>query len=230
MRPRRDRQPRDEEPGPVYVNLDTSDADEAERAGRRGNHSGTNGVKAGICEVIESDYVTAMSRAFVRESDVPQLPDLPPLASPLPPGARNYLTSGGARRLQEELTRLREVDRPRHASAPADDMDAKRELQLLDQRIRYLQESLRTAERVDTPPGSTDVVRFGTTVTVRESNGTEARYRIVGVDETDLDRNWISWLSPLARALMNARPGERVQFKAPRGMRELEITGVEYEE
>jgi transcription elongation factor GreB len=170
-----------------------------------------------------------MSRAFVRESDVPQLPDLPPLVSPLPPGARNYLTPGGAQRLRDALARLRETERPRLASAPADDVDAKRELQLLDQRIRYLQESLRTADITETTPGPTDVVRFGTTVTVRESTGAETRYRIVGVDETDLDRNWVSWLSPLARALMNAKPGERVPLKAPRGTRELEIIAVEYE-
>lgn len=170
-----------------------------------------------------------MSRAFVRESDFPQLPELPPQVSPLPPGARNYLTAGGAARLREALTRLLESERPRLAGAPADDTDAKRELQVLDQRIRYLQESLRTAEVVTMLPGPTDVVRFGSTVTVREKNGTETRYRIVGVDETDLDRNWVSWLSPIARALVNARVGETVTFKAPRGAKELEIVGVEYE-
>jgi transcription elongation factor GreB len=170
-----------------------------------------------------------MSRAFVRESDVPQLPELPPLVSPLPPGARNHLTAGGAQRVRDELSRLRDTERPRLAAAPADDVDAKRELQLLDQRIRYLQESLRTADIMEITPGPTDVVRFGTTVTVREANGPETRYRIVGVDETDLDRNWVSWLSPIARALMNARAGQRIQFKAPRGMRELEIVGIEYE-
>src|SRR5687767_8721959 len=98
--------------------------------------------KARICEVTQFDYAFSMSRAFVRESDVPQLPELPPLVSPLPPGARNYFTPGGAQRLREEVARLRDVDRPRLAAAPADDVDAKRELQLLDQRIRYLQESL----------------------------------------------------------------------------------------
>jgi transcription elongation factor GreB len=170
-----------------------------------------------------------MSRAFVRESDVPQLPDLPPLVSPLPPGARNYLTAGGAQRLRAELARLRETERPRLAAAPADDVDAKRALQLLDQRVRYLQESLRTAEIPAITPGPTDVVRFGAAVTVRETNGAETRYRIVGVDETDVDRNDISWLSPIARALMNAKRGERVQFKAPRGTRELEIVAIEYE-
>lgn len=169
-----------------------------------------------------------MSRAFVRESDVPQLPELPPLVSPLPPGARNYLTPHGAGRLRNELARLHE-ERPKLAAAPADDIDAKRELQLLDQRIRYLQESLRTADITETTPGPTDVVRFGTTVTVREATSGETRYRIVGVDETDLDRNWVSWLSPLARALMNAKTGDRVQLKAPRGTRELEVVGIEYE-
>ena len=170
-----------------------------------------------------------MSRAFVRESDVPQLPELPPVVSPLPLGARNYLTPGGAQRLREERARLHDIERPRLANAPADDIDSKRALQLLDQRIRYLQESLRTADITEITPGPTDTVRFGTTVTVREGDGQQTRYRIVGVDETDLERNWVSWLSPIARALMNAKPGQRLQFKAPRGMRELEIVAVEYE-
>jgi transcription elongation factor GreB len=175
------------------------------------------------------DYISVMSRAFVRESDFPQLPELPPQVSPLPPGAKNYLTPGGAQRLRAELTRLLETERPRLAAAPLDDTDAKRELQVLDQRIRYLQESLRTADVMPPPDGPIDVVRFGATVTVREKNSTETHYRIVGVDETDLDRNWVSWLSPIARALMNAKLGERVTFKAPRGAKELEIVGIEYE-
>jgi transcription elongation factor GreB len=66
-------------------------------------------------------------------------------------------------------------------------------------------------------------------VTVREYNGAESRYRIVGVDETDLDRGWISWVSPLAKALLNARIGQRVRFKLPSGEEELEIVGVAYE-
>jgi transcription elongation factor GreB len=173
--------------------------------------------------------VSTMSRAFVRESDYPQLPELPPQLSPLPPGAKNHITAGGAERLREELARLVETVRPPLAAAPPDDIDAKRELQLLDQRIRYLRESLRTAEITPTVPGPTDVVRFGTTVTVREPNNAETRYRIVGVDETDLDRNWVSWFSPLARALMNAKVGERVTLKAPRGTRELEVIAIEYE-
>lgn len=168
-----------------------------------------------------------MSRAFVRESDVPQLPELPPQVSPLPPGAKNYLTPEGAEKLRAELARLAETQRPPLAAAPADDLDAKRELQVLDQRIRYLQESLRTAEVVP-PSAEKEVVRFGATVTVREKSARETQYRIVGVDETDLDRNWVSWLSPIARALLNARRGDRVVLKAPRGDRELEIVAIDY--
>lgn len=169
-----------------------------------------------------------MSRAFVRESDFPQLPELPPQVSPLPPGAKNYLTPRGAGRLRAELEQRVDVERPRLAAASADDTDAKRELQTLDQRIRYLQESLRTAEIVPPPDEPLDVVRFGATVTVRDRSG-ETRYRIVGVDETDLEHNEVSWLSPLARALLNAKLGSTVSFQAPSGTRQLEIAAIDYE-
>jgi transcription elongation factor GreB len=170
-----------------------------------------------------------MSRAFVRESDFPQLPELPPQLSPLPPGAKNYLTPGGAQRLRDELARLLTQERPPLAGAELDDTDAKRALQILDQRIRYLQESLRTAEVSPPPAAPIDTVVFGATVRVREKNGAETTYRIVGVDETDLERNWVSWLSPIARALLNTKLGQRVLFKAPRGTKELEIVEVKYE-
>jgi transcription elongation factor GreB len=169
-----------------------------------------------------------MSRAFVRESDFPQLPELPPQPSPLPPGARNFLTPQGAARLRAELAQRTDLERPKLVAAPGDDIDAKRELQILDQRIRYLQESLRTAEIVPPPEGQADAVKFGATVTVHDGRET-ARYRIVGVDETDLDRGWVSWLSPIARALLNAKVGDRVRFKAPAGERVLEIRHIEYE-
>lgn len=174
-------------------------------------------------------FIRPVSKAFVRESDFGDLPEIPPPASPLPPGARNYMTAGGVARLRRELAQRLEEERPKLASAPADDLESKRELQVLDQRIRYLQESLRTAEVAAAPPASDDVVRFGATVTVRENSGAETTYRIVGVDETDLDRNWVSWLSPIARALLNARVGQRVVFKLPRGQKELEIVAVAYE-
>jgi transcription elongation factor GreB len=89
---------------------------------------------------------------------------------------------------------------------------------------------LRSAVVVPPPaPEQRDQVVFGATVTVREPDGSEARYRIVGVDETDIDRDWVSWLSPIARALLNRKPGERVRFKFPSGEKELEIVAISYE-
>lgn len=171
-----------------------------------------------------------MSKAFLRESDFDSLPDLPPPASLLPPGSKNYLTSGGARRLRRELERLIDADRPPLAAAAPSDIDAKRELQALDQRIRYLQQSLRTAEVVASTADDTDVVRFGATVTLRDADGEVSTYRLVGVDETDLDRGWVSWRSPLAQALLNARMGQRVPFQSPAGTRLLEVMGISYED
>ncbi len=170
-----------------------------------------------------------MSKAFLRESDFEDSPEPPRLAAALPFGAKNYLTPAGAQRLRDELLRLTEVERPPLALNP-DDADARRALKVLDQRIRHLQASLRSAVVVAAEPGPHDTVRFGATVTVREPDGSEARYRIVGVDETDASRNWISWQSPLARTLLQAKVGDRVAFQAPRHRTELEIVAVEFEE
>lgn len=170
-----------------------------------------------------------MSKAFTRESDDQEERPLPARpASVLPPGVKNYLTPRGAHRLREELARLVEVERPRLA-ATRDREQTRRELEALDLKILRLQDSLRSAVVVAPPSPPWDQVRFGATVTVRNSSGVESRYRIVGVDETDLDRDWVSWLSPIAKALLNARVGQRVRFRFPVGEEELEIVGVEYE-
>ena len=168
-----------------------------------------------------------MSRAFVRESDDrPELP-IARQSSALPPGAKNYLTPGGAQRLRDELRRLFQVERP--ALVGVDEPDAKRQLLALDQRIQQLEESLQSAEVVNVTDGPADVVRFGATVTIRRPNGEEDQYRIVGVDEIDLDRGWVSWASPIARALMNAKLGERVEFRFPSGTEQLEIVEIAFE-
>ena len=170
-----------------------------------------------------------MSKAFTREDDnAPELPDLPLPAPALAPGAKNYITPVGAQKLRDELQRLVEVRRPELAEA-SDDPDSKRQLARLDQRIMQLEESLHSAEIVPSPSGPADVVRFGATVTVRESDGTETSYRIVGVDETDMDRNWVSWMSPIAKALLNGKPGQRIRFKFPSGEETLEIIEIRYE-
>jgi transcription elongation factor GreB len=171
----------------------------------------------------------AMSKAFTRESD--DAPDLPatPRRSALPPGAKNYLTAAGERSMREELERLLNSERPALAATNSD-AESKTRLSQVDQRILELQQSLQTA--VVVPPPSADMpadrVRFGATVTVRQ-RGVQTRYRIVGVDEADFDRGWVSWLSPIAKALVNTRTGQRVKFKFPSGEEELEIVAVNYE-
>ena len=169
-----------------------------------------------------------MSKAFTRESDdAPELPVRPRRPSPLPAGAKNYLTAGGAQGLREEWDRLLNIERPRLAASKDD--QAKRQLQAVNERIEHLQQSLHTAVVTAPPVMPDDQVRFGATVTVRNRRGEESRYRIVGVDETDIDRDWVSWLSPIAKALLNARVGQQVRIKLPDGEEQLEIVGVTYE-
>jgi len=167
-----------------------------------------------------------MSRAFVRESDFPESDEPPRRQAALPPGVTNYITAAGAERLGRELSELRASRAP----APADgDSEARRTAQQLDRRIAELEASLRTMQVVTAPPLDRETVRFGATVTVRDAAGAELVFRIVGVDEVETDRNWISWLSPAARALLNARVGQKVSFARPGGRTEWEIRGVTYE-
>lgn len=171
-----------------------------------------------------------MSKAFTRESDdQPEPPPRPRPSSALPPGAKNYLTSGGARQLAEELERLIHTDRPELAVNSQADAEARARLAAVDQRILHLQQSLESAVVVPAPTGIVTKVRFGATVVVRESNGEQSTYRIVGVDETDVDRGWISWLSPIAKALINTEVGQRVRFRFPSGEQDLEIMKIAYE-
>jgi transcription elongation factor GreB len=174
-----------------------------------------------------------MSKAFTREDDAGDAL-VPRPVSVLPPGARNYLTPRGAQKLRGELAGLVEAERPSllagTAAEGARGAEAKEQLQRVDQRIAHLQQSLRTAEVTPPPDPPHDVVRFGATVRVRDQKGVETRYRIVGVDETDLDRNEVSWLSPIARALLNARLGQKVEFRFPAGKSTLEVVEIGYEE
>lgn len=161
-----------------------------------------------------------MSKAFTRESDdAPDSGPHPRLPPSLPPGAKNYLTPDGARRLQAELEQLLQ-----QRALPKDSPSSS-----IDHRILRLRHSLATAVVTPPPPPPWDQVRFGATVTVRHHNGEESVYRIVGLDETDLDRGWVSWLSPIAKALLNARLGGRVLFQFPSGEAQLEIVAIAFE-
>jgi transcription elongation factor GreB len=167
-----------------------------------------------------------MSKAFTRESDdAPEAPLVRP-AAVLPPGVKNLLTPGGALQLRQELEQLTTEGAALRAQ---NDEPAKRRQQSLAARALQIQRTLQTAVITGPPTIADDVVRFGATVRVRERSGEETSYRIVGVDETDLDKNWVSWLSPIAKALLNARVGERAKLKLPGGEEELEVLGVTYE-
>jgi transcription elongation GreA/GreB family factor len=170
-----------------------------------------------------------MSKAFLRESDF-EIPEAPVLrAVPTAPmGGRLSFTPDGMARLQEELRRLSEIERPHLVSTGSMGIGQRTALQTLDQRIHQLSESLRAAEVVSSPVGEIDRVCFGAYVTVREGKKVEARYRIVGAAETELEADWISWESPLGRALLNRRRGEDVVFAAPRGETRLTIVDVKY--
>ena len=168
-----------------------------------------------------------MSKAFTREDDSAGEPVIRPPLSSLPPGVKNYLTADGAQRLRDELERLIKVDRPGIGNLP-DPEEARRQVQILDQRIAHIGQSLASAEVVEPPGELEDVIRFGAFVTVRNRAGDESDYRIVGADETDIDRGWVSWRSPIARALINAGTGQRVRFRFPAGEDELEILRVRY--
>lgn len=172
-----------------------------------------------------------MSRAFVDEDagsdETEGMHDIP---LPLAPGARNYMTPGGAERMLDELRLLSDVERPKAAAAlsaaePAVKAEFLRKLSELDRRISYLSRMKSLLEVVEAPPGGDRVV-FGLTARVREPDGTERDYRIVGADESDPERGLISWASPVARALLGKRVGEAAVVKLPQGEKRLTILEI----
>src|SRR5881397_3456301 len=163
------------------------------------------------------------------------------------PAARvkNYITPSGLQRLKDEHRFLLTRERPAvtkvvawaasngDRSENADYQYGKRRLRQIDRRIRFLTKRIDAAEVVDpeTPRNGRAAthVFFGATVRYANAAGTERVVSIVGLDEVDLDRSHISWVSPLARALMKSGPGDRVVLHAPAGAEQLEILEVRYE-
>jgi len=183
-----------------------------------------------------------MSKAFTRENDSEPDEENAEPASSLPKGTPNYITPSGHARLCNEMEHLLRVDRPSVVETVAwaasngdrsengDYIYGKKRLREIDRRLRFLIKRLDIAQVVD--PGlqaGNDQIFFGATVTVNDESGTPQTYRIVGVDETDPARGHISWISPLARALLKQREGELVRFQSPAGPREIEIVEVRYE-
>ena len=185
-----------------------------------------------------------MSKAFTRESDDADQDDDVEQGTPLPAGARNYMTPGTFARMREELDRLVHKDRPELVATIAwaasngdrsengDYIYGKRRLREIDRRIRFLIRRLDVAEVIDPvtrgAAEDADRVFFGATVTTESARGEARTVSIVGVDEIDTARGYISWVSPMARALLKAREGDMVTVRTPGGVEELEVTSVRY--
>jgi transcription elongation factor GreB len=180
-----------------------------------------------------------MNKAFIKESEG----DEEELETPeLPTGTRNYITPVGHKRLKDELLHLIDSERPevvRTVSWAASNGDrsengdyiyGKKRLREIDRRIRFLTRRLDNAEVVDPAAReATDQVFFGATVRYATGEGRENRIRIVGIDEVDPARGQVSWISPIARALIKAREGDSVTLRTPVGVETLEILEVRYE-
>ncbi len=188
-----------------------------------------------------------MSKAFTREDDGAGEDDdsFEPegesdQSEGRPPGTRNYMTPEGERKLREELAHLLHKDRPKvvetvawaasngDRSENADYIYGKRRLREIDRRVRFLTQRLDAAQVVDPASQKGDVVLFGATVTVQDEEDQKRVYQIVGIDETDAKRGRVSWISPVGKALLQAREGDVVVLKTPKGEEELEIVRVEY--
>ena len=182
-----------------------------------------------------------MNKAFTRENETAD-DDAPESAPLLPAGTKNYMTPGGFARLKGELDRLVGSERPELVATIAwaagngdrsengDYIYGKKRLREVDRRIRFLIKRLDAAEVVDPAARdqAEDRVFFGATVDIVNERGEPRTVSIVGVDEIDTARGYISWVSPMARALLRSREGDAVTLQTPGGREELEIAAVRY--
>lgn len=182
-----------------------------------------------------------MSKAFTKEADADD--ELPEEDGPvLPEGVKNYITPEGFKRLQDEMKRLLDIERPKvveivhwaagngDRSENGDYIYGKRRLREIDRRIRFLTKRMERAEVVDPiRQKNHEQVFFGATVIYRnlETKATQT-VTIVGVDEIDATRGRISWVSPVAKALLKAHEGDIVQVHTPHGAESIEVAEIKY--
>jgi transcription elongation factor GreB len=188
--------------------------------------------------VDELELHQLMSKAFTRESDTDEdevgLP-------PLPAGGKNYITPQGYARLRSELLDLIDNERPKvvdivhwaasngDRSENGDYLYGKKRLREIDRRIRFLTKRLEIAEVTDpSAHDGKDQVFFGATVTYVEEAGQERTVTILGIDEADSLKGEVTWISPIARALLKAREGDVVKLMTPVGAQEIEVLRVQY--
>lgn len=179
-----------------------------------------------------------MSKAFTRETDSEDDEDAGPA---LPPSGRNYITPAGYARLRAELLQLIDEERPKvvevvhwaasngDRSENGDYLYGKKRLREIDRRIRFLTKRLEIAEVTDpTLHHGHNQVFFGATVSYAEESGAERTITIVGIDEADSLHGQVSWISPIARALLKAAEGDVVKLVTPAGVQEVEVLEVRY--
>ena len=183
-----------------------------------------------------------MSKAFTRELDNPPEDDDEEVGlTPLPAGARNYMTRDGYDRMRAELFSLMDDERPKvveivhwaasngDRSENGDYLYGKKRLREIDRRIRFLTRRLEIAEVVDSSVHiGSDQVFFGATVTYADASGAEHSLTILGIDEADSTKQQVSWISPIARALVKSREGDVVKLATPHGTQEIEVLAVSY--
>jgi transcription elongation factor GreB len=153
---------------------------------------------------------------------------------------KNYITTIGAEKLKAELKKLLYEQRPElvkviawaasngDRSENGDYIYGKRRLREIDRRIRFLTKRLESAEVIDPSQVQSDRVLFGATVTVLDEDENERTYQIVGQDEIDAKKGAVSWVSPIAKALLNSKVGDVVQLKTPKGEEDLEVISIFY--
>ncbi len=182
-----------------------------------------------------------MSKAFTKESDSSDEDDELGGLPPLPAGTRNYMTPQGYQRLRDELLTLIDEERPKvveivhwaasngDRSENGDYLYGKKRLREIDRRIRFLTKRLDIAEVADPSQHfGNDQIFFGATVTYANSKGEERTITIKGIDETDNLQGEVSWIAPIARALLKAREGDEVQLMTPGGLEKIEVLEVRY--
>lgn len=183
-----------------------------------------------------------MSKAFTKEDDAAdfEIEADEDADEAVPVGTKNYMTPQGAQKLRDELSHLLNVERPKvvetvawaagngDRSENADYIYGKRRLREIDRRLRFLTRRLDALLEVDPAAQKSDKVLFGATVIIENEDGEERQYQIVGIDETDAKQGRVSWSSPIGKALLQAKVGDVVVLRTPKGEEELEILRIEY--
>jgi len=168
-----------------------------------------------------------VSKAFTRESDEGSGDEIAPLRPHVPPGMKRYITKEGADRLRQQANALLEEKRALVSGGSPGGIDTTARVRRIDAAVQRIQQALDSVILAE-PPADLGKVGFGASIRIRDHQGEEETYQIVGLDEAEPSQGRISSISPLAQALMNSRAGDTVRFKSPAGDQELTILTVHY--